>query len=58
MKRMYVNLTDAQIATLKARAEQHGSPVAEVIRRDVAQANQFWDTAVSRGWAGTQKAAE
>jgi hypothetical protein len=36
MKRMYVNLTEAQIAALKAKAEVHGSPISEEIRRAVS----------------------
>jgi hypothetical protein len=35
VKRQYVNLTEAQFAALKARAEVHGSPVSEEIRRAV-----------------------
>jgi len=36
MNRVYVNLTDEQLAGLKARAERSGAPVAEEIRRAVA----------------------
>jgi hypothetical protein len=36
MKRIYVNLTDEQLAGLKARAKRSGAPVAEEIRRAVA----------------------
>jgi hypothetical protein len=36
MKRMYVNLTEAQIAALEAKAEVNGSPVSEEIRRAVS----------------------
>jgi hypothetical protein len=36
MKRMYVNLTEQQIAALKTKAEVHGSPTSEEIRRAVS----------------------
>jgi hypothetical protein len=35
MTRQYVNLTDAQITALKARAEVNGSPISEEIRRAI-----------------------
>jgi hypothetical protein len=58
MKRIYVNLTEEQSATLKARAKWRGCPVSEEIRRAVVLSNEMWDIAVARGLTQQKRSAK